>query len=90
VLVRRGDELQADSGTHDGVRAGLAEEAEERLVPRLHPETMGGRLWADGSVVRARRLLLVVFRLQRTTSEKERTCSPDLFNFYSGATLFQH
>jgi hypothetical protein len=24
VLVRRGDELQTDSGIHDGVRAGLA------------------------------------------------------------------
>jgi hypothetical protein len=51
---------------------------------------MGGRLWADGSVVRARRLLLVDILLQRTITEKERTCSPDLFNFYNGATLFQY
>lgn len=37
ALVRRGDELHENGGALDDVRAGLAEEGEELLVPRLHP-----------------------------------------------------
>jgi transposase len=37
ALVRRGDELHENGGALDDVRAGLAEEGEELLAPRLHP-----------------------------------------------------
>jgi hypothetical protein len=37
ALVRRCDELHENRGALDDVRAGLAEEGEEFLVPRLHP-----------------------------------------------------
>jgi hypothetical protein len=37
ALVRRCDELDENGGALDAVRAGLAEEGEELLVPRLHP-----------------------------------------------------
>src|SRR5881227_233361 len=40
ALVRRGDELHANRGALDDVRAGLAEEGEERLVP---PASVGPR-----------------------------------------------
>jgi hypothetical protein len=37
ALVWRGDELHENGGALDDVRAGLAEEGEQLLVPRLHP-----------------------------------------------------
>jgi hypothetical protein len=37
ALVQRGDELHENGGALDDVRAGLSEEGEELLVPRLHP-----------------------------------------------------
>jgi hypothetical protein len=37
ALVRRCDELHENGGDLDDVRASLAEEDEELLVPRLHP-----------------------------------------------------
>jgi hypothetical protein len=37
AVVRRGDELHDTGGVLDDVRAGLAEEGEELLVPRRDP-----------------------------------------------------
>jgi hypothetical protein len=38
ALVRRGHERYENGRALDDVRAGLGEEGEELLVPRLHPE----------------------------------------------------
>ena len=62
-------------GALDDVRAGLAEEGEELLVPRLHPWAQGDPPWPPVPPYAAPPLHEEVVRPQRTMQGKESTHS---------------
>jgi hypothetical protein len=79
-----------NGGALDDVRAGLAEESEELLVPRLHPQARGRSSWAAGTdVLGAAPLREEAVRPQRTIKGKESAHSSPLSTYTAPGGLRQ-